>query len=365
MSTPLRRLLVWSNGLLVISLLLSAYLPYFNPGKYWITGFAGMIFPVLFPVCCLFIPVLLLLRQKRYALITAAGVLLCLHVALHTWGIHLSPKDDIIKPANSDQFTLLTYNTSSMGLVQYQTDTARRNAVYNLVKSAAADIVCMQEFYTNDKPDLTHNLDSIRLAGPYPYHYFTCDRIHWESWYYGIILFSRFPILSAKAIPCSKKKHAGSGDSFLQADVLVNTDTVRIFSVQLTSYMFKGEDYSNMQSGGSRSLLSKMRHTFHERSAQARHLASLVAASPYPVIVCGDFNDTPVSYTYRTIRPGLQDAFLETGRGWGRTLSFLSPSLRIDYLLPQDRFNIHGSKVFHIPFSEHFPFMARLSLKKH
>lgn len=107
-----------------------------------------------------------------------------------------------------------------------------------------------------------------------------------------------------------------------------------------------------------------MKGTFAKRSAQSLQLHDLVAASPYPVIVCGDFNDTPVSFTYRTISTDLRDAFLAKQAGWGRTLSYLSPSLRIDYILPHKDFQIHAFKTLYPSPSEHFPLVARLSLKK-
>ncbi|PSL49189.1 endonuclease/exonuclease/phosphatase family metal-dependent hydrolase [Chitinophaga niastensis] len=358
----IRRLLLWSNIILALILLLSTYLPYLNPGKYWMAGFAGLLFPLLFPVCLLFIPVWLW-YQKKYAFISLTVACLCLGAAKHTWGIHFFQNNNIPKQHGSGEFTLMTYNTSSMGLAYYRNDTTKLTAIYDVIKAASPDILCLQEFYTNDKQEYTNNIDSIRLVGSYPYHYFTCDKTHWDTWHYGIVLFSRFPIINAISIPCGKSA-MGSGSSFLQADIMMQKDTIRIFSVQLTSYMFNGKDYSDIHTAKGTRLINKMKQTFSRRSLQALQLAGLVAQSPYPVIVCGDFNDTPVSFTYRTISRDLQDAFLQTGTGFGRTLSYLSPTLRIDYLLPQHKFRIHTSKVLSVSPSEHFPVIACLSLKK-
>lgn len=250
-----------------------------------------------------------------------------------------------------------------MGLVRYVTDKDKEAAIYNTIASGKPDILCLQEFYTNDQPGRENHIQRISAAGNYPYHYFTDDKTHWESWHYGIALFSRYPVLTASAIRCGESSF-GSGSTFLQADIAVKGDTIRVFSVQLTSYMFNSEDYEQMKTPKGTGLVYKMRSTFRARSAQALQLAALVAQSPYPVIVCGDFNDTPVSFTYKTISRGMQDAFLKTNAGWGRTLSYLSPSLRIDYILAQSPLNIHSSKVFHPGASEHFPVMACLSLKK-
>jgi endonuclease/exonuclease/phosphatase (EEP) superfamily protein YafD len=157
--------------------------------------------------------------------------------------------------------------------------------------------------------------------------------------------------------------------------MLIYGDTVRIYTAQLRSYMFNTADLAELHAiktldGGhtglpaARSLLYKMRHTFTARAQQVQLLDRLTTASPYPVIVCGDLNDTPVSYTYYTLSQHLQDAFLEKGSGIGRTLSFLSPTLRIDYILAHSHFNIHGYRTFTNPLFEHFPVMASLSLKR-
>ena len=359
-----RRLLLWSNIFLAVLLLLSAFLTYLNPGKYRLAGFAGFFFPALFLVCLAFIPVWWLWKRKKYMLISLIAGICCIHAAMVTWGIHFFRDNNTGRQKGNGQFTLMTYNSSSMGLASYKRDQQKETAIYDVIKKAAPDILCIQEFYSNDQPEMGRHIENIRKEGGYRYHFFTCDKMHWETWYYGIVLFSRFPIASAAAIPCGKSE-AGSGSSFLQADIIVGEDTIRVFSVQLTSYMFRGDDYDNMKAPVSTGLIDKMQCTFPKRAGQALQLAGLIAQSPYPVIVCGDFNDTPVSFTYKTISKGLQDVFLETGSGWGRTLSYLSPSLRIDYILPQQAFHILAGEVMQLDPSEHFPVMARLSLKKH
>lgn len=357
----LKRGLQWLNLLLITALLLSSWLPYLNPRQCWIIGFTGLFFPFLFVACILFASLCWWHKNKKYLLANVIALLCGIPAALDTWGLHVFHRP--VKPGNG-QFTLMTYNSSSMGLHAYQTDTARTRAIYDVLEKASPDMLCIQEFYTNDEQEKEQHLENICLSGRYSHHFFTQDKIHWNTWHYGIVLFSRYPIIAATAIPCGESK-AGSGSTFLQADVAIAGDTIRVFSVQLTSYMFNREDYQQMRTLPGKGLLYKMRLAVEKRAAQAVQLAGLVAASPYPTIVCGDFNDTPASFTYKTISRHLQDVFLATGSGWGRTLSYLSPSLRIDYILPQPSFEIHGGQVFPVTPSEHFPVMACLSLKKH
>lgn len=358
------RFLLLCNLLTTVSLLLSAWLPYLNPQQYWLSGFAGLAFLICWGLNFLFIIPWLILR-KRYFWISLAGIVLSMN-ALHT-SVAVNVLDIYNTSMRPDRhFTLMTFNTSNMGLDDYREDSLLQSSIYEMLKEASPDILCMQEFYTNLKPGFTNHIDSISRTLHYPYHYFTNDMSHWDYWHYGIVLFSRFPIARASTIPCGYST-AGSGSSFLQADLLIKGDTIRVLTAQLQSYMFRGNDYELLEGGkGSfgavRNLASKMKHTIHKRAAQSRKMASLIAASPYKTIACGDFNDTPVSYTYNTVSANMQDAFLHRGFGIGRTLSFLAPTLRIDYILAQQSIRIHHYRTFHRKGFQHFPIMAGLSL---
>ncbi|SHM34625.1 Metal-dependent hydrolase, endonuclease/exonuclease/phosphatase family [Chitinophaga jiangningensis] len=362
MKTFLRWSLLTINMMLPLALLASTFLPYISPGTFWPTGFAGLTFPGFLIINLLLIPVWILLR-KKYWLLPVTAILLSAGAVFRTWAIHPFHENTLEKASGSKEFTVMTYNASNMGLQSYTENKAIRSNVYNTVVFGQADILCMQEFYTNEHPELSHNIDSIRIKAGYEYYYFTKDMVYWDTWHYGIVLFSHHPVLQASSIPCGASA-VGSGSSFLQADLLVYGDTIRVITGQLASYMLTGQDFQALKDFHFRGLAYKMRQTFTWRAQQARQLAGLIAASPYPVIVCGDFNDVPVSYTYQTVAATLQDAFLKTGNGWGRTLSYLSPSLRIDYILASRQFRVHGCEAMRVADSEHFPVISRLSLKK-
>jgi endonuclease/exonuclease/phosphatase family metal-dependent hydrolase len=76
------------------------------------------------------------------------------------------------------------------------------------------------------------------------------------------------------------------------------------------------------------------------------------------------FNDVPNSYTYFTIKGNRQDAFIEKGKGIGRTYSNVSPTLRIDYILASKKFKVSQLKEYILPFSDHYPLVADLKWKE-
>jgi endonuclease/exonuclease/phosphatase family metal-dependent hydrolase len=114
---------------------------------------------------------------------------------------------------------------------------------------------------------------------------------------------------------------------------------------------------------GSYSIARKLRNAFRQRSAHVLHLKEQLAASPYPVVVCGDFNDTPTSFAYRQIKSNLKDTFLESGNGYAYTFKGNFPvPLRIDYILVSESIRSSSYYTRKIALSDHLPVAAILNL---
>src|SRR5207253_3238831 len=129
---------------------------------------------------------------------------------------------------------------------------------------------------------------------------------------------------------------------FLCSDIVVGNDTFRVVNTHLESIRFKPEDYkfienigaeSEEELNGSINILRRMKRAYTKRAQQVSVLKNEITGSSYPVILCGDFNDTPNSYTYNVLSDGLSDSFRQSGKGFGRTYAGIFPSYRIDYIL--------------------------------
>jgi endonuclease/exonuclease/phosphatase family metal-dependent hydrolase len=113
----------------------------------------------------------------------------------------------------------------------------------------------------------------------------------------------------------------------------------------------------------SRGIFSKLKRGLILRSTQADIVQQTIHKSLHPYVMTGDFNEVPNSYTYNTIRGSLQDAFLKKEFGIGRTYSGLSPTLRIDYILPSNDFSVIQFDRIERNYSDHYMLVSDLKLK--
>ncbi len=112
----------------------------------------------------------------------------------------------------------------------------------------------------------------------------------------------------------------------------------------------------------SKTLAQKMKIAFTKRGEQARLVRSALNNTPLPSIICGDFNDVPNSYTYYHIRSNWQDAFLSSSMGIGRTYLAVAPTLRIDYILSNNKVTIHQFDMVDEDLSDHLMLISDISL---
>jgi endonuclease/exonuclease/phosphatase (EEP) superfamily protein YafD len=117
---------------------------------------------------------------------------------------------------------------------------------------------------------------------------------------------------------------------------------IRIYNLHLQSFRFAKKDYEVMQKQtqqkeidmeGSKGIITRLRLGYQKRAQQVGIVKQSVLDCDFPKVICGDFNDIPVSYSYRQLSAGMRDAFVEAGRGLETTYKGSMPSFRIDYLL--------------------------------
>ena len=369
-----RRLYMILNGLAVLLFLLACANAFLHPGRWWVISLLGLFFPLLLLVVVCFCIAGLFVRSFRpWSLVSLVALLIGwsnIHsfLALHP-GNHFSPEK---KPGS---LRILTWNVRSFDdfAAKKRPIARHRPKMLDFIGSQNADVLCFQEFYEPlTRHGLESNIDYIRGQLHYPYYFFSRDYTKPGLYEAGVAIFSRYPIIDSLKQEYARPYGFHTTESLISADILAGDDTVRIFTTHLQSVLFSSKEFHDIEIiknvedsivDASRSIAIKLRDAFRHRGDQAGKVRAQLDHCPYPGVICGDFNDVPNSYTYFTIRGGWQDAFLQKGFGIGRTYVNISPTLRIDYILADRRFNTLQCRKFPLPWSDHNPVVADLQLQ--
>ncbi len=224
-----------------------------------------------------------------------------------------------------------------------------------------ADIICLQEarLRKNDIFNLPSTIQKMESISHYQYAR--------SSTTYGSVTMTRYPIVNMGEIRFEESRNMS-----IFTDVVINTDTIRIFNVHLQSYQIDPNKYSIIESPGEdqekdleemREMGGKFKKAFQLRAKQVREIRKYMDESPYEILVCGDFNDTPVSYAYQQIKGDLTDAFVNSGKGVGRTYIGKLPSFRIDNIFHSGIYESYNFKTYDFTISDHLPVSCELVRK--
>ena len=347
---------------IALSLIISVSASYFPPGKAWIIAFFGLAY---IPIVILNFSVLIfwVIIRIKYSFIPFIAILISSPVFFHVFGIHFSKTEE--KNIESNSFKLMTFNVRNFDLYNWEHNNETKSNIFKMLVDAQPDILCFQEFYSSDKDLGWTNEKDISKLLKLPEHYFKITNTVEKYEHWGLCTFSRFPIIGKGGVSINGKETKAC----VYTDLETPSGIVRVYNVHLQSFHLSYKDYEtidmkndsalNLEAG--KSIFSKMKKTYVTRGAQVQAIAKHIRSSPYPVFVCGDFNDNPSSFSYNTIKGNLNDAFLENSWGIGYTYDYWLPIFRIDYLLVDQRWNTSGFKVIGEDLSDHYPVMCTIS----
>lgn len=347
--------------------LLSCLIPFLAAGKFWMIAVLGLVFPLLVVIVFLFMIIWLFVRSKWF-LLSFCSLLLGWQQISVMASYHQSRKFEMEKTAET--LRIMSWNVSSWGQTNKSQlpQTNYGSLTFDLIKNQHADVLCFQEYF--DRDDWYSHSLNIKAFGDlgYKYHYLAKSYLDKEELKIGVIILSKFPITDSAKFAYGQQDKA---EHLIYADIAIKDQKIRLFTTHLQSVQFEDNEYSAVEklketnkSGlkDSKTIVHKLKYAYQYRKKEADLINEKIKESPYPVIICGDFNDVPNSYTYFTVRGSLQDAFLRTGSGFGRTFQYLSPTLRIDYILADKSFEITQYNRYRVPYSDHYPIIADIQL---
>ncbi|MDR2652337.1 MAG: endonuclease/exonuclease/phosphatase family protein [Prevotellaceae bacterium] len=256
---------------------------------------------------------------------------------------------------DSENIKLLSYNLQGFR-IPYQKNTTQKQ-IADFINNENPDIVCLQEFYTND--EMTEQL-FVSLLDKYKYHavFYSVKRKHSS---YGIVTFSRYPIKMKLEIPFDNTANAA-----MYTDIDVNGKIIRVYNLHMQSIKLNINNLFSRERNRIyeiEEMSSRLKTAFIKRAGQVDIMAKHIEVSPYPVIICGDFNDTPMSYSYNKLKGNMLDSFCEAGIGMPSTYRLsVVPFFRIDYILHDRIMKSLNYTVYKIDYSDHFPISSVVNI---
>lgn len=359
-----KHILLLINLCVALPLLGGCLAPYIQPTVSVLPSYLAMVLPVFFILNLAFL-IFWLLRFKAELLLS-----------LFALGLSMKPMALIFQfnetgPAKVEEkadFRIMTYNVRIFDRYLWSNNKKTADNLLTYLKADMPDILCMQEFGFNNN-DINTTEDRILNAfSGYKYRYIAYTVCTNDIKRQGIAIFSKFPIVERGVI-----RFNGSHNFTIWADIVIKEQKFRLFSCHLQSIMLekKGVDFvSRIEKEDNNERLKaevdkismKMGAAFKERSRQAEIIAEAKKASPYPIIICGDFNDTPSSYSYAKVKGDLKDLFVQKGFWLGRTYNGEYPAFRIDYIFYDEYLQPVGYDRPKLPYSDHFPVVGEFRI---
>lgn len=325
--------------LVLFALFLSYLSPHISPDSFlWPIAFTGLIYPILLLLNALFF-IYWTICFKRHAWANLVVILLGYgHIEKL---IKVNQHDTF----SEEQFSVMSYNVRLFNAYNWIQDDNIKENIINYINESNSSVVCIQEFYAADElPKLNYPFSHIGIQS---------DRKSWR-----MATYSKYPIINKGTVSISGEFQ---NNVCIFSDIVIQSDTIRFYNVHLASNWFQKEDYQfldNPTVEGAENIIERLRVSFSKRAKQVKAIKKHMNNSLYPVILCGDFNDTPNSYAYKQLSEGLKDSFVENGKGLGKTYNGKFPALRIDYILHSEEVNLSRFETSDLNLSDHFPVIS-------
>ncbi|WP_299336809.1 endonuclease/exonuclease/phosphatase family protein [uncultured Psychroserpens sp.] len=333
----LEKLIVVINSLMAFALLLSYVLPYMEPKKFAFLSVLSLAVPTLIIINILFF-IYWLTKVRRQLLISLVVLVIGYNYVFSLYKFSSSKNVN-----DSENLTVMNYNVRLFNVFDWIDDPNLKAKISDFISEKKPDVLCMQEY----RPD-----QSVKLDGYYKYEELSGQKVQ-----NGQAIFTKFPIINSGSI-----EFPNTSNNAIFADIIRNSDTIRIYNVHLQS---SGIDptVERLSKENSENLFKRVSSTFKLQQSQTELFLKHKSKCHYPMIICGDFNNTAYSYVYKEIKGDLKDAFVQAGNGFGRTYDFKFFPVRIDFILVDEGFEINAFKTFDVKYSDHYPILSKVKLR--
>ena len=339
----IKYLIFFLNSLASGALLVLLGVSYMPPSTVPMIPSVTLLTPVLLVVNFLFLGYWIIGFSKK-CLLSLISLLICIPFVLSFIQFNFNGKEEGVTSVNT--IKILDYNSRHFSSI----DTRKnfKTEFVKLVEKEQPDILFFQE------DDLV-NLKNVFKE--YTYRKATVTNGKAQD---ANPILSKFPIINSGSVGMD---NVHIGRNALYADIKIGADTLRCYNLHLTSYRLtkKAEE---LKEKGAKTIVSRLNKVFKYQEQQVQKITKHMKTSPYPIVVCGDFNNMAFSYVYRQLKStgDLKDTFVEKGSGLGATIDFNYFPTRIDFILVPQKAKVHSHKVIKtMDWSDHYPVITTIS----
>lgn len=284
--------------------------------------------------------------------------------------VQLNSTENVQDPGQENTLKVLSYNVHLFNRTLFVGQYELRDSIESFMSRENADIYFIQEFYHNEKKKAANNFERIPLTLGTPYTYYEHDKGKngKPEYFFGSVIFSKYPIIKKGVVVT----YNGGKAQAIYADIETPAGIVRTYNVHLQSLGFDDKEYDFLKRAhgleierafdNTKSIYKKIISAAQLRTSQTIAIEDHMRGCEYPILIAGDFNETPFSFNTYSLRKYLRDGFVHKGRGLGKTfegVGFLPP-LRIDYILTSRGIDFLDFKTHGVEFSDHKPLTATI-----
>ncbi|WP_300569636.1 endonuclease/exonuclease/phosphatase family protein [Flavobacterium sp.] len=340
------KLAFFCNIVLTVLTFLAYVLPFLAPKWFPFLSVLTLILPLFLILNALFF-VYWFLQFKRQMVLS--GLVLLLGITFINKFYKFSSKE--IESSDKD-FVVMTYNVRLLNLFNWIPRDNVAQDILHFVNENNPDVLCIQEYSTSAKIDLKI----------YPYRAIFMKGNQIRT---GQAIFSKFPIVNEGEL-----KFPESNNNAIFADMKIGKDIVRVYNIHLQSIKISpdvneiNENVEGINQEKSQIIFKRISEAFKKQQQQAEIIMNHKKSCKYPLVICGDMNNSAFSYVYRIIKGDMQDCFEEAGKNFGQTYNFRYYPARIDYIFADNGMNVKNFTNFpDFVNSDHLPVMTRLSIE--
>ena len=355
-----------------IALLFSFLAKIFPPSFSSTIAYCGLLFPYLL-ILNFIITVIWLVVDFTWALIPVAVILLNVNNIDKHFQLRGTEKPEVC----ANCLKVMSYNAKAFNI--YAKDQKSLNSrVIRFLQNEKPDILCIQEYSYDKTGKLGFNsteaiINALNVKDNEKTHKILLPYKNKLGYQFGMAVFSKYRIVGGGYVDTDDS----SSNKSMYVDIRFNGDTLRVYNVHLTSMHLDSTDYETGKAiwagtydssfnNKAQKLSNKITMAYVLRQRQAKAIHAHINECPYPIILCGDFNDSPASFSYNKITHGLKDSFRGSGKGTGTTyIGKDFPSYRIDYIAHDKQFNDFQYTVCRdLDVSDHYPIYTYISIVK-